>query len=354
MIEKNGPVRIAALELAAPEFVLEQDKAMEVIRTHYKDRLSKRSMAVYEKIFSHPSIKRRHFALSDPNCLVDEDPDKRMRRFTDSAVNLSTEAAAKAMKAAGIEGKDLAAIVVNTCTGYICPGISTYVMEKLGLPNNIWAYDLVGGGCGGAMPNYRMCQALIHSADEDKAVLSVSVEICSADFQSGDDMSLIISNALFGDGAAATVFWNRPQGIQIVDSATLYLQEYREEIRFVHKNGQLHNQLSARLPELVGKAANNLVTGLLESNGLGINDIKHWALHGGGENVINAVRDQIGISEDKLSITRQILAEYGNMSSPSALYTLKKIMDNGVSSGDWILMASYGAGMSAHAFLLRA
>jgi predicted naringenin-chalcone synthase len=181
----------------------------------------------------------------------------------------------------------------------------------------------------------------------------VSVEICSATFQMGNDPSLILSNALFGDGAAAAVLWNRPSGFQMVASAGRFVPEQREAVRFVHKQGRLHNQLSARLPGMVAKAAAEVVADVLTSRALRVEDIACWALHTGGEKIIDALRDEIGIPEDRLWATRKVLEEYGNMSSPTVWFVLDELLENGVEPGDWCVMVGYGAGLSAHAYLLR-
>jgi predicted naringenin-chalcone synthase len=96
-----------------------------------------------------------------------------------------------------------------------------------------------------------------------------------------------------------------------------------------------------------------VVAYLLSSQELKTDDIKHWAFHTGGEKIINAVRDEIGIPEERLRATREILAQYGNMSSPTVLFVLKDILRNGISAGEWCVMLAYGAGLSAHACLLR-
>jgi predicted naringenin-chalcone synthase len=168
-----------------------------------------------------------------------------------------------------------------------------------------------------------------------------------------NDLSLILSNALFGDGAAAAVLWDRPQGWELTASSARYVPEQRETIRYVHKKGQLHNQLSLKLPELVGRAAADVVVDVLRAQALGVSDVKHWALHTGGEKIINAVRDEIGIPEEKLASTRKVLAEFGNMSSPTVWFVLDEIRKGGVAPGDWCVMVAYGAGLSAHAYLLR-
>jgi predicted naringenin-chalcone synthase len=184
-------------------------------------------------------------------------------------------------------------------------------------------------------------------------VVSVSVEICSSVFQMDNDLSLILSNALFADGAAAAVLWNRPEGFELVGSAGLYVPEQREEIRFVHKGGELHNQLSTKLPSLVKEAAASVVADLLASQGLTRDDIAHWALHTGGEKVVNAVRDGLGLPESHMRATRQVLEQYGNMSSPTVWFVMEELIDAGIDAGDRCLLLAYGAGLSAHSFLLR-
>jgi predicted naringenin-chalcone synthase len=247
----------------------------------------------------------------------------------------------------------VAGLVVNTCTGYICPGLSTYLIEELGLSREIRAYDLVGSGCGGAIPNLQICEDILKQKS-DYAVVSVSVEICSATFQMADDLSVIISNAIFADGAAAAVLWNQPKGLELIASASSYAPEHRDGVRYIYKNGKLYNQISLSLPNLASKAVAKVVEKLLEPMDIKVEDIKHWALHPGGEKIINAVRDELGLSEKQVHSSRAVLAEYGNMSSPSVWFVLQKILERGIAHGDWCIMVAFGAGLSAHAFLLHA
>ena len=242
--------------------------------------------------------------------------------------------------------------MVNTCTGYLCPGLSSYLLERLNLPRQIRAYDLVGGGCGGAVPNFQAAQELLLAKGEG-AALCVSVEICSATFHMGDDLSLLLPNALLGDGAAAAVLWTRPRGLELVASSSFHAPEDREAIRYIHKHGQLYNQLSRDLPAIVNQAVAQAVQAVLEPRGLTVADVAHWALHGGGDKVLSAVAEELDIPPENLLPTRDILARYGNMSSPSVLFTLQEIMNNGLRPADWVLMASLGAGLSAHALLLK-
>ncbi|MBZ0155351.1 MAG: type III polyketide synthase [Alphaproteobacteria bacterium] len=345
-------IRIASFATASPPFVATQEYAKDFLVRHYSGRLSERSRSLIEKVYSHPSVMKRRFAFDSPLCLIDEDPDSRIARFTRWAVDLSEQAACAALKKAGVTADRVDGLVVNTCTGYICPGISTYLIGKLGLPSRTQAYDLVGGGCGGALPNLQLAAALA-GGRRGGIALSISVEICSATFQMGDETSLIISNALFADGAAAAVLGDRPGGFEVVSSSSHYAPEHRDDIRYIHKEGQLHNQLSLRLPGLVRKAVSRTVAELLEPLSLRIEEIKHWALHPGGERIINAVKEELGLSEEQVIPVRTVLSEFGNLSSPTVWYVLEEIERRGIESGEWCIMLAFGAGLSAHACLLR-
>jgi len=347
---RQNKTYIASLATAVPAYSADQAFAEEFMKKHYGGRLSSRSMGLISTCFSHPSISKRYFAIDDPLELVDEDPDRRIERFTRRSIELSAEAIRSALGKAGVSVNDVSGLVVNTCTGYICPGISTYLIERLGLSRSIRAFDLVGSGCGGAIPNLQAAELLVAAGS---VVVSVSVEICSATLQMDNDLSLILSNALFGDGAAAAVLWDRPTGWELVASATRYVPEQRETIRYVHKKGQLHNQLSLKLPDLVKKAAADVVADVLKARSLAADNVKHWALHTGGEKIINAVRDEIGIPEERLAATRTVLSGFGNMSSPTVWFVMDEIGRKVVAPGDWCVMVAYGAGLSAHAYLLQ-
>jgi len=346
----GGGVRIAAVGTAVPATVIGQADGERILLGRYGNRLSPRLRTIAQKVFRHPSIRRRHFAFDDPQRVFDEDPDARIERFTRSAIALAVEACRTALQRSGRTTGDVHGLVVNTCTGYVCPGLSTYLLEALPLGSGTAVYDLVGHGCGGALPNLELGSRLV---DGEGVVVSVAVEICSATFEMGDDPGLIVSSAVFADGAAAAVLWRRPDGLLLVDSARAVYPEHREEIRYVYRHGRLHNQLSQRLPQTVRALTPSLVGSLLGRHGLAAGDVRHWAIHPGGHKVVCAVRDGLGLTDAQVGITREVLAEYGNMSSPTVLFGLERILKNGIGEGEWCVMIGMGAGMSIHAWLLR-
>ncbi len=133
MPSREPAVRIASVATAVPPFAMEQQNAGAYLEEHFGARLTPRSRTVLRQVFAHPSVRKRHFAIEDPASLIDEDPDRRVARFTRWAVDLSEQAARKALGQIGLAPADVSRLVVNTCTGYLCPGIATYLIERLGL-----------------------------------------------------------------------------------------------------------------------------------------------------------------------------------------------------------------------------
>jgi predicted naringenin-chalcone synthase len=353
--EDNLLPRIAGVGTAVPPFVVRQERADALMARYYSGILKPRTMEVMHQVLSHPSIKTRHVAVDNEEQLVGlkgENPDARMERFSRWAVDLSAQALTGALAAAARSAGDICAIAVNTCTGYLCPGISTYLIERLGLSPGVRAFDFVGSGCGGAIPCLQAGARLL-DGPEDGVVACVSVEICSATYQMGDDISLVISNAIFGDGAAATVLSRKGDGVSLVSSIGRYDPALRDDVRYVYKNGQLHNRLSPQLAKVVGEAVPPMVLDLLSRHGLSVAAVRHWAVHPGGDRIIEALKSGLGLSEEQLAVSRQVLLEFGNMSSPTVVFELERILSSGIAKGEWCVMVAFGAGFSAHAYLLR-
>jgi predicted naringenin-chalcone synthase len=336
---------------AVPSLSLEQSQISELLKHHYSEELSSRSLDVLEKVLLHPGIKKRHFAaenLRELEEIRNEHPDIRASRFQKWVVSLSAEALKKAASKADVDIKSIDAIITNTCTGYLCPGISSYLIEELGLDNSVRVYDLAGMGCGGAIPNLQLASSLVQA--ENITVAGIAVEICSATFQMGNDMSLLISNALFGDGAAAFIVSPERSGFEILSSCSGIFPQYREAVRYVYKNGQLHNKLSPGLPQILSSLLPSFVKDLL--SGTAISEINNWAIHPGGEKILNSVQSSLSLTESKIGTSRNILKEYGNMSSPSVMFAIDKIMEN-ISSGESVCVLGFGAGLSVHGTLLK-
>ena len=126
-------------------------------RSDWFARLDTRSHLIARTVLQRDNgIEARRLAVDALDEVFAIDPDTLGRRFLAHAPVLAGAAATDAIAAAGIDASDIDAVVVSTCTGYLCPGLSGYVVERLGLPADVQAFDLVGQGCAAALPNLQL------------------------------------------------------------------------------------------------------------------------------------------------------------------------------------------------------
>jgi len=204
----------------------------------------------------------------------------------------------------------------------------------------------VGLGCGAAIPCLRAADAIL-AVQPTATVACVAVEICSAAFYLDDDLGVLVSACLFGDGAAATIWRSTPgpSGLRCDRFTTVHQPENRDRIRFEMKEGKLRNMLHLSVPGLVATAVESLL--VEERARAGARPITRIVAHTGGRDVLDAIeRTRVGCD---LSASRQVLRECGNMSSPSVLFALENALRDGSPDhkGDWWL-TSFGAGFCAH------
>lgn len=348
-------VYLASLGTANPPCTITQNEAAVLAMKHYGDLLTERSMDLLMQVLAHPSIVSRYLAVDNKEyipLLKNEDPDIRIARFTKWALTLAVDAARKALDSCGVDPGEITAVFVNTCTGYICPGIATCLIEKLSLKKNVHAIDFVGSGCGGALPNLHSGESHVRLRSGNVA-LCISVEICTATFQMDNDPSLLISNAIFGDGAAAAVLWDRPEGMKLAGYAAQFAPEYRDDVRYVYKKGQLHNRLSSQLPKIICSLVPEFIQYFIVNQGIVIDDISHWALHPGGDKMIVGLQQCLELSNEHMAPTRSVLRDFGNMSSPTVLFIAERILKEHATPPKRMLLCAYGAGLSMHSYMLE-
>src|SRR3989441_245922 len=197
---------ITGLGTATPPGCYSQEQCWRALQDSRQwPRLKPRSRAILRKILtSENGIATRHLALENLQDAFELNPATLHQRFSINAPLLATQAAQRALAEAGNQPHEIDALLISTCTGYLCPGLTSYVSERLGLRPDVLALDLVGQGCAAALPNLSMAEALL-AAERCERVLSVCVEVCSAAFYLDNDPGVLISACLFGDGAGAAV-----------------------------------------------------------------------------------------------------------------------------------------------------
>ena len=342
-------MHLLALANAVPPHSFTQAELWEVAReSQALMRLREGSRGFIERILlGNSGIRERQLALHDFENLFDRDAEALNHAFEEAAPKLGNAALRAALERAGLRPGELDALFVCTCTGYLCPGLSSFMAEELGLRGDAFLSDLVGLGCGAAIPTLR--NAAGFAAREPEANIAVvAVEVCSAAFYLDDDPGVLISACLFGDGASASIWRGREPGagLRIHNFDTLHLPEDRGLLRFENAGGKLRNRLHKTVPARAAAAVGSLREGL---NGTTPEAV---IAHAGGRDVIDALEARL--AGEPLAPARRVLAAHGNMSSPSVLFALEDYLErlgNGLPGGP-LWLTSFGAGFAAHSCLL--
>ncbi len=304
-------------------------------------QLEQKSQKLLEKVLTGDSgIAERQFALKEISPVFSKNAQELNEHFEREATILAALALEKCLAESATRADEIDALFLCTCTGYLCPGLTSHIAEKVGLRHDTYLSDMVGLGCGAAIPTLRAAHGYL-SANPAATVAVVAVEICSAAFHVENDGGVLISLCLFGDGAAASL-WKGSAELanttwKMSHFHTTHRPEHREKIRFTNHMGKLRNQLHRSVPILAAEA----VATLYEKRSTTPDQI---LAHSGGRDVIEALEAALPFH---LLETRDVLREHGNMSSPSVLFALEKRLASNPEDRSWWLTA-FGAGFAAH------
>jgi len=332
-------MNLISLASTFPEQVLTQEECwIEFQASGALEPLKPSSRKLLEKILLNANgIDQRHLAVSDLGMASKANPGMLNRLFEEHAVTLSTQSLEKALRKSGVVASELDALFICTCTGYLCPGLSSYVSENVGLRSDVDLIDLVGQGCGAAIPLLKAASNYL-AAHPGSKVACIATEISSAAFFAANDPGVLISLALFGDASSASIWGNSDGGCRLHDFQTIHLPEKRETLRFVNDEGFLRNKLDRSVPQTVGDAVEQLYEQLNQKP-------KKIITHSGGRDVLDAIEKRIpGCLLDE---SRETLRQFGNTSSSSVMLALEKHLSSNDPSDD-IWLASFGAGVTCH------
>lgn len=319
-------------------------------------RLDARAHLVARTVLQRDNgIETRCLAVDSLDEVFQIDPNTLAKRFLKHAPTLATAAGLRALESSGLHACDIDAVVVSTCTGYLCPGLSGYVVERLGLRADVQAFDLVGQGCAAALPNLQLSHALLAGGGCEH-VLSICVEVSSAAMYLDNDPGVLISACLFGDGAGAAVLSRQPKPtgrrMAWTDSTSLINPLERPALMFEQRDGMLRNVLSRAVPDLAADYAHQVLKTVLGRAGLGTPDVSAWIMHAGGRDVLLAIQRELGLSPRDLRYSAAMLHKYGNLSSAFVYFVLEAALADHAPDGWWWL-SSFGAGFSCHGALLK-
>ena len=337
--------RIVALATALPPRAFTQDEVFALCG--YQSETAR-------QLFRHSGVDRRYLWL-ERDTRLPETTDELGARYARGAVALAEQASRACLERSGAARSDIGLLVVASCTGYLCPGLSARVAPLLGLSPQVQRADLLGMGCSGALP------ALQRGADHVRAhpgrcALVVTVEVCSAAYYLDDSLETTVANAICADGAAALLLAAAPgPGPAIAGFASHLAAEHAGLVGFEQRDGRLRVLLSKEIRHLAGPLAATSVASLLAEASLSHDEIQEWIVHPGGPRVLESVSACLRIPQESIRESREVLRECGNLSSPTVLFVLERVLAR---RGDamqpgWGVALALGPGMSAESMLLH-
>lgn len=333
------------------------------VHRHFIDwasgKLEGRDRALFLRMAGRSGIDHRYSVLppgEDGGSPVDADgfyglaaptTATRMERYAQDAPELALRAIADLEQRETLDG--ITHLVVASCTGFVAPGIDQIIARRLGLDGAV-ERTLVGFmGCYAAVAALRVAHHIARS-DPQARILVVTVELCSLHMQDSAEISSLLAQLQFADGAAAALVSAESRGIAIDRFFAATLPDSDDLIRWTIGDNGFAMHLSGEVPARIAQA---LDTPDMRRAILGnrvASDMPSWAVHAGGRSILDAVDHGLGLGANALAASRQVLRRYGNMSSSTLLFALSAMMAEPVAI-DGIAMA-FGPGLAAEGFAI--
>jgi predicted naringenin-chalcone synthase len=264
----------------------------------------------------------------------------RMERYAAEAGPMALRASSKALAEAAFAPESITHLVTVSCTGFAAPGVDLALINGLGLKPTVERTHVGFMGCHGALNGLRVAKAFA-GADASARILLCAVELCSLHYYYGSAADKLVANAIFADGAAAVVgeakrahSENRSPSStgegdgwlwELRASGSCLIPDSAEDMRWVVGDQGFEMTLSRRVPGLIARHLRPWLESWLGNNGLSLSDVRSWAVHPGGPKIIAAVGESLELSAEALAASRGVLADYGNMSSPTVLFVLDRL-----------------------------
>jgi polyketide synthase Type III len=339
--------RILGIGTANPSLRLSQEQSF-----HAAGYKSERIHAM----FLNSDIDYRHFYF-DGNLNRDESSDELNQRYLRGALKTGISAIANCLASAGRNVRDVDFLAVCTCTGYVCPDLSTRLIANMGFRDDVQRASIIGLGCAAAVPTLQRTVDFVR-ANPNRTALLVAVEICSACYYTDKNIETVVGNAICADGAAAFLLASTNSGKdcypEIIDFQTFLASDQIEQVGLRHQQGKLRIVLGASIHRMAGPMIEKALQRLLQRHGLSRSGIRFWVVHPGGRKVINSVQEHLNLTDEQMLFSRAVLRNYGNMSSATVMFVLDKVVRDGdPHPGDWGVMVALGPGMAAEVALLR-
>lgn len=241
-------------------------------------------------------------------------------------------------------------VIVTTCTGLYAPGLDFDIVDHLGLRPTVERTVIGFMGCYAAINGLKMARHIVRS-EPDSTVLMVNLELCTLHLQESTDLEQVLSFLVFADGCAASIVSAEPTGFALDSFHALTIPQTRELITWKVRGLGFDMLLSGQVPGSIAQALEAGGAELLPVDG--VKGISLWGVHPGGKSVLDAVERGLGLPSEALAMSREVLREYGNMSSATVMFVLQKLLAS-ANPGERGCAMSFGPGLTAETMLFHA
>ncbi|HEY2252332.1 MAG TPA: type III polyketide synthase [Planctomycetaceae bacterium] len=329
---------ISGLGTALPPFSITCEQMAAFVRSFCCQNADQAELL--QLLFSRSGVRRKHSVVLQGECregLVPQDfypasncgrgpsTGSRMQAYEAFAPPLALAASRKALEEARVVPDEVTHLVTVSCTGFMAPGVEMALIEGLTLRPTVERNHIGFMGCHGAINGLKVARGCL-ATEPDAKVLMCAVELCSLHLFTEWDPEKIVANALFADGAAAVLCQNSNSAVwRLAAVGTLRIPDSAAAMTWKIGDFGFEMGLSRRIPELIARNLRGWVESWLDRQGLKLEQIGSWAVHPGGPKILDAVDLALSLPEDALAHSREVLAECGNMSSPTVLFIIDRM-----------------------------
>jgi len=307
------------------------------------------------KIFEGAGVDKRYGIMDIEEVFTASSFQAKNDIYVREVKKLGSQALTKALTKASWEASSLDYIITVSCTGIMIPSLDAYLINDLGLRQDVVRLPVTEMGCAAGVSGLIYATNFLKNNPGKRAAI-VAVESPTATFQLNDySMANMVSAAIFGDGAACVLLSSESEtnGPKIIGDEMYHFKDATHMMGFDLTNTGLKMILDPSVPEVIANHFPNIVHPFLKKHHSSIEKVNHLIFHPGGRKIVQTVEDLFGKLGKEINETRDVLKEYGNMSSCTVLYVLERFLDKEISKGEQGLILSFGPGFSAQRVLIE-
>ena len=300
-----------------------------------------------------------HVATGNSEPFAGPNTGQRMQYYEDLAFPLAEQAVTAALESSKTEAREITHLVTVSCTGFYSPGLDVQLINSFHLRPTTQRVHVGFMGCHAALNGLRVTQGMA-AVDPSARILLCAVELCCLHYRYQWDPEKFLGNVLFADGAAAAVIGNTPSPDpnsntawqpRIAATGSCLIPNSTDAMSWKIGDNGFEMTLSAAVPDLIRTHLGPWLTAWLSEQGYSLADIQSWVVHPGGPRILSAVEECLELPTHALDISREVLAELGNMSSPTVMFILQRYLKRKLPGPS--VMLGFGPGLVAEAVLLR-